>query len=350
MGYSMNNSKEKIGPFSDNPIMIGYDNRLFDFDAEFGYVFPNNQLVDEKGFIAFEDKIAALKKRDNKNFLVLNIGDSSVSGWNSDNVYKGCPDPTAALFSYKTYSDILENKYSVDVINAGVPGYTTYQAKKYTVTILKALARNEIFVDYVSTYLGNNDCAFNGLLEDKTRIDYKAVSQNEILTRVSEADFIRNYEELLGTIKDYGAMPVVLIPALNYRGRPGLRSKKYIEEFQRQIKEFFHEKVRSMFFEAERAYQSGNYELALEKDLLLPRIKNGYKKILESLISQQNTLFIDAHEFIKDENDFVDYCHPTEKVNEQIAKAISGLLKNKNTAYVRKIDVQDLPADTYTLY
>jgi|SRR3989344_2515058 len=340
----MSDDSAKIGPFSDNPIMIGYDNRLFDFDAELGYIFPNNQIVGQTGFVNFENKIEELKKSGGK-FLVLNLGDSSTSGWNSDMVYKGCPDPTTALFSYKTYSDILGQKYGVDVINAGVPGYTTYQAKKYLPKILKILAQKEIYVDYITIYFGNNDCTFNGL-EDKTRIDFKPISTDEVLARVSEKDFRQNYEELLSIAKEYGATPIILVPASNFKWQPALRSKKYPEELDRQRQEITHKKVKKLFDEAEQAYRSGNYEMALENDLLLPRIKKSYKSLLKSL----NGSVVDTQEFVHDENDFVDYCHPAEIMNERIAEAINQLLKNKNIAYAKKIVEQDLPTDTYTLY
>lgn len=326
--------------------MVGYDNRLFDFDPELGYIFPNSQIVGKTGFVNFADKIVELKKRGGK-YLVLNLGDSATSGWNSDKVYKGCPDPTAALFSYKTYSDILAEKFGADVINAGVPGYTTYQAKKQLAKILKNLAQENIFVDYITIYLGNNDCTYNGL-EDKARIDYKAASGEEILARISEKDFRQNYDEILNIIAEYGAIPIVLIPASNYKWRPGLRSKKYPDELEQQRQEIGDEKIKRLFGEAETAYQSGDYELALEKDVLLPRIKKSYKSVLSSL--PQNILSVDTQNLVQDENDFVDYCHPGESMNERIAEAISRMLTKKNTAHAGKIIDQDLPADTYTLY
>lgn len=343
---SDDNSFSKIGPFSDNPLMIGYDNRLFDFDTELGYAFPNGQIVGEKGFVDFTDKIAELKKRGDK-YLVLNIGDSSTSGWNSDKVYKGCPDPVAALFSYKTYPDILADTFGVATINAGVPGYTTYQAKKQLAKILKTLAQESIYPDYITIYLGNNDCTYNGR-EDKARIDYKIASSAEILARVSEQDFRQNYDEILALAAEYGATPIVLVPASNYRWQPGLRSKQYPEELERQRQKIGDADINSLFGEAEAAYASGDYETALEKDVLLPRIKKAYKAALVSF--SPDALSVDAQQFVQDEGDFVDYCHPNETTNQRIAGAISKLLTKKNMAHTAKVVEQDLPADTYTLY
>ncbi len=342
----MGNDSPKIGPFSDNPVMIGYDNRLFDFDSELGYVFPNGQIVGKKSFVDFTNKIGELKKRGGE-FLVLNLGDSATSGWHSDKVYKGCPDPTAALFSYKTYSDILEEKFDVDVINAGVPGYTTYQAKKQLTKILKLLAQESIYVDYITIYLGNNDCTYNGL-EDTRRIDFKVGVRGKVLARVAEKDFRQNYDEILRVVGDYGATPIILIPGSHFKWQPGLRSKQYPDELEQQRQEIGDSTIKQLFNEAEVAYESGDYELALEKDLLLPRIKKFYKSALLSL--SQNILSIDTQSLVQGENDFIDYCHPGERMSEKIAGAISRLLIKKNTAYAEKLVEQDLPADTYTLY
>lgn len=325
--------------------MIGYDNRLFDFDPELGFAFPNGQIVAGKEFVDFADKIGELKKCGDK-YLVLNIGDSSTSGWNSDKVYKGCPDPAAALFSYKTYSDILADTFGVATINAGVPGYTTYQARKQLAQILKTLAQEGIYPDYITIYLGNNDCAYNGR-EDKARIDYKIASNGKVFTRVSEQDFRQNYDNMLTLTAEYGATPIVLVPASNHHWKPGLRSKQYPEELERQRQEIGDADIQRLFGEAEIAYASGDYETALEKDVLLPRIKKAYKSTLVSL--SPDTLSVDTQQFVQNESDFVDYCHPNETASQRIAEAISKLLTKKNTAHSVKVE-QGLPADTYTLY
>lgn len=344
----MSKKLDKISPFPDNPIMIGYDNRLFSFDDALGYKFAKNQIIGESGFIGLNDKISELKKRKGR-FLILNFGDSATSGWNSDKVYKGCPNPLAALFSYKTYSDLLKEKYGVDTINAGVPGYTTYQAKKYLGAILKKLSQNQIYVDYVTTYLGNNDCTFNGL-EDKVRIDYKIDSESEIITRVSKDDYIENYNEIAKTVASYGANLIILLPASNYKWEPGLRSSYYPNERNEQLHKLTNQKVRALFEESNKAYQLGDYELALEKDLLLPRIKLDYKTSLKLFASEKGIIQIDSQNFVKSERDFVDYCHPNEQLNGRIAEAINSFLKSKNIGCPPNIFQENLPLDTYTLY
>jgi len=344
----MDKDSKKVGPFSDNPLMIGYDNRLFESDPALGHVFPENRIVDQKGLISLDEKIASIKESKGS-FVVLNIGDSSTSGWNSDNVFYGCPDPYAALFSYKTYSDILQLKYSISSINAGVPGYTTYQAKKYLEILLKKFSAEKIAIDYVTLYLGNNDCTYNGL-EDKTRIDSKIPSKGEILTRVSLEDFKNTYREMIKIIREYGAEPIILNSASNYKWQPGLRSKKYPEELQKQIIKLTDQKIKVLFSESEKEFEQQNFEASLEKDLLLPRIKEAYKKAVRNIGKETSALLIEVQDCIKDESDFVDYCHPGEAASERIADAVKACLKVKNTSNFQTPVPQDLPSDTYTLY
>lgn len=337
--------QDKISPFSDNPIMIGYDNRIFDFDADLGYVFPSNQLIGKEGFVDLEKKIFDLKNS-SQNFTILNVGDSSVSGWNSNKVFKGCPDPLSALFSYKTFSVFLEEK-NINVINAGVPGYGSYQVKKYTERLLKKLAQSKIAVDYVSIYVGNNDCTFNGI-EDKTRIDQKAPSENEIFTRVSKTDFAENLRDIAKVIKSYGAEPIFIVPASNYNWRPGIRSEKYPDELNQEIYLISNEPVKELLSDSQKAYGSGDLKLALEKDLLLPRIKEEYKNTIIEVSKEMDVSLIETQDLVV-EKSFVDYCHPSETLNASIADRIHKILKKKNTAYPSKLP-QDVTSDTYTLY
>lgn len=324
--------------------MLGYDTRLFAFDPELGYVFPKTHLVSRLGFTPLATTIHTLTRRIGP-FLILNLGDSSTSGWNSDKVYSGCHDPTAALFTYPTYSDFLALKYKVDVINAGVPGYTTYQAHKYLSRLLKLLAQNKIYVDYVTIYLGNNDCTYNGP-EDKARLDYKAPSTAEVFTRVTENDFRSHYDQLLTTSQEYGSTPIVLVPASNFEWPPGLRSKRYPAELRQRRHMIQHHRINDLLATAERAYHAHDYDTALENDFLLPRIKTPYKSILYSV----SALAIDTQPFARDPTDFIDYCHPGARINERIADAIYHVLTTSNTAYMRTLTDAPVPSDTYSLY
>ena len=155
--------------FSDNPFMMGYDNNIFEEDLELGFRFPKRKLVGSKGFVKLKDVIRSICSGDK---VVINIGDSSTTGWNSNKIYRGNKDPDAAFFTYKTYSQLLEEQSELVVVNAGVTGYTSLQGRKYLEILMKEFARKNISVDYVTIYLGNNDPVYNKY-EDKVRLDRK---------------------------------------------------------------------------------------------------------------------------------------------------------------------------------
>jgi hypothetical protein len=211
---------------------------------------------------------------------------------------------------------------------------------------LKVLAQNGVHVDYVTIYLGNNDCTYG--LSDKSRIDYKAPADTEIMLRVSVHDFKQNYTEMLCTIQEYGATPISIVPAFNLKWPPGMRSKKYPGELQQQRTRLFDKRIKQLFINAENAYNSGDYEMALENDFLLPRIKKLYRTMFESL--PKYIPLLDAQPMVLSDDDFIDYCHPGERLNERIAVAIHQLLATKNMTYTNSAMTGDLPEDTYTLY
>ena len=116
-------------PFSHNPFMSGYqERRIFERDKNLGFRFLGGKLITRNDFSTLE-KI--LVNGTDNNCVVLNMGDSSTSGWNSDYAYEGQENPRAVFFTYKNYSDLLEEQSSCLVINAGVPGYSSFQGKKY---------------------------------------------------------------------------------------------------------------------------------------------------------------------------------------------------------------------------
>ena len=164
----MTNISEQNG-FSENPFMIGYDNRIFEGDETLGFRFPDGKLIPSKSFVPLEELVREVRTGYP---TFLNIGDSSTSGWDSNRTFRGNQDPTAPCFSYKTYSTLLEEQLFSNVFNAGVPGYTSNQGRKYLESLLKKLLRSRVKVDYVTIYLGNNDCTYNQH-EDRVRLDAK---------------------------------------------------------------------------------------------------------------------------------------------------------------------------------
>ena len=96
------------------------------------------KLIGKNSFVPLQEIVKAAKSHGGK--IVLNLGDSSTSGWNSDMVAAGGGTP---FFTYKTYSDILSEK-GLFVINAGVPGYTSLQGKFYLKRLLSTFEKEGI--------------------------------------------------------------------------------------------------------------------------------------------------------------------------------------------------------------
>lgn len=338
--------------FSDNPFMMGYDSHIYQADPELGFIFPQEQVVGPKKFVSLDSILHSVKKDD---LVILNLGDSSTSGWNSNRVYKGVKNPYAALFTYKTYSQILEEKYKVKAINAGVPGYSSLQGSKYLKRLLKKMARHGIFIDAVTIYFGNNDSTYNQY-EDKVRLDYKQPSVENTL-RVSPADFKKNIGDMIETARSYGACPIIIIPLINYNRQPGIRSIRYKKEFREALQKLKDSQIKKDLLQAIAFYSQGKLEKSAELDFVLPRIKKPYIIEFKKIARERHLPLIDIRKNITRTSAskyFVDYCHPREKVNEILADKIYGVVKKypkRKISLARQNDDNfTLPEETYTLH
>lgn len=309
--------------FSDNPFMIGYDNRIYEEDKELGFRFPGGKLVGSGSFITLDKIIAEIRPwEDNLGYpVILNIGDSSTSGWNSDRIFKGNEDPNAAFFTYKTYSDLMrENPSYPFVINAGVPGYSSLQGKKYLEQLLKKLSKEGIQVHYVIIYFGNNDCTFN-LYEDKVRLEGKIPSVNHKGERVSCEDYQKNLADMIEIIREYGAKPILIAPVAHYDWEPGIRSNVHKQESIDILRNLDNNELKKEIELAKSLYLRGEYKKAHEMDRVLPRIKKAYRKAAHKAARETKTDIIDVQKKIPATNNdeyFADYCHPLERINQMI--------------------------------
>ncbi|MFH1222436.1 MAG: GDSL-type esterase/lipase family protein [Candidatus Micrarchaeota archaeon] len=324
----LQDDKSRSG-FSHNPFMIGYDCDLFEYDKDLGFRFPEGKMIGKDGFVSMEQVIENIKSSGKK--VILNLGDSSTSGWNSNNVSKNNKN-SKPFFTYRTYSDILAEKSDFYVINAGVPGYTSLQGKLYLKKLLAVLENAGIKVDYVTIYFGNNDSTWN-VLEDRYKINdgepksYAYGVFKDLLhqvKRVSEENFKTNIEEMIMTTKTYGARPIVIVPSVRYHWKPGLRSELHEEEFW-----FAWAKVSPAIKDDLRKaiplYEQERYLEAYELDNVIPRIKPGYLAALKRATEKQAVALVDTQGSIDEKKVsryFVDYCHPTEKLNEIIVEKI----------------------------
>jgi hypothetical protein len=88
--------------FAENPFFIGHDNEIFLPDSNLGFIHKGGDFIGNNGFIYFNEAIKSL--REPSGTKILNLGDSSTSGWNSDAISKEREEsPSSPFFHYKTY-------------------------------------------------------------------------------------------------------------------------------------------------------------------------------------------------------------------------------------------------------
>jgi lysophospholipase L1-like esterase len=321
-------SSRDVSGFSDNPFMIGYDSRIFEEDEFLGFRFPQGALVGENSLLSLEDTLKSIHER-KAPLIIVNMGDSSTAGWNSDRTFKGNADPLSPLFTYKTYSDLMRGHPShPHVINAGMPGYSSLQGARYLEILLRRIARAGISVDYVTLYFGNNDGVYNQH-EDKVRIDAKKPSADSGGERVVRKDFEKYIRRMLETVAEYGARPILILPPVRYHWTPGIRSQRYAEESEEAFHALRNDALREQIEKARRLYQEGKFPEACECDVVLPRLKKRYKNSLHKIAARTRTPVIDIQRIVTEspEEYFVDYCHPSERANVQLCQNIFDVIQ-----------------------
>lgn len=310
--------------FSRNPFMIGYGTDLFSRDRELGYRFPLGRLVGHARFVPLG---AAIRHARSAEMVVLNMGDSSTSGWNGDNVYGGVADPEQAFFTYKTYAQLLEERWSCTAINAGVPGYSSFQGKKYQERLLRKLAQAHVSVRAVTLFFGNNDATYNGA-EDKVALGQATQTAGEF-RRVSIGDYIQNMREMIDLANSLSITPILISPVVNHYWKPGLRSRRFPGEFPRALSQLKDDRVMRDLGRACELYSKGEFEAATELDCVLPRAKRAYIVALRDLAESTRTRLIDIQPRLSASDRgkyFADYCHPREPANLMIADEVAGIV------------------------
>jgi hypothetical protein len=155
---------DAMGKVFDNPMGKLFDHPLMKHQVTGNQFVKNAQgeirlrgdFVGEQRYIALKDVRA--EAQTSKQKIVLNIGDSSTSGWDSDVVALNQRMEKALgsafdnnhalfpLFNYKTYPDCLRDNLGDKfiVLNAGIPTHTSLNGLRR----LKELARHLTMLVY----------------------------------------------------------------------------------------------------------------------------------------------------------------------------------------------------------
>jgi lysophospholipase L1-like esterase len=346
-----NSIEEKLIPVGDTP---------FGNDPYLGRTLkPGQDFIGANGFISFTDAIAEIKA--NKKPIVLNIGDSSTSGWDTqvtieNQERKANNQPLlSAFFRYPNYSDLLRkqlgNEYTI--LNAGIPGHTSINGRRRLKQLLNQFQSNGITADYVSIYYGNNDCQWEFNVEDKAklrssrltplfidrlRLKMQQPDTKHIRLRTNKRDFAYNIRNMLSICINHGAAPMLILPEVPLYWEPGkrfVRENFPVNETMPGGKMVLAALARSLQLwnlvidEPWSEEKHTSLEAAREMDFVIPRIKKVYREALETTAREMGIPLVRTS-FPKEENDgeyYVDYCHPIGAANVAIAGEIAKTLE-----------------------
>jgi len=327
-----------------------------------GYVFKDNAIIGREGFLDLDNSIKQIKIRTGYT-SVLNMGPSSTSGWNGEVAYKSRDTATDALFTYETYSDLLGNEPRFyNVINAGVPGYTSLQGLKYLQRLLKMSAKEGVHFDFVTLYFGDNDGRFKAV-EDKVVLDGKLPSDNYGGQRVTLADYKKNVQTAIQLCRQYGSEPIVIVPLARYNWEPGIWSADNRAQCLDDLTEVTNQNLLENLTQARLHFDRGEFQKDHELDTLLPRMQKSYRNALIGISKKECAPIVDLQRQIpltNNDNLFIDYCHPSPELNSMIAESVQNIIhKHKQKQPFRKrirdlikrntiqVDKNGIPTDIY---
>lgn len=366
-----------INKLFHNPLVVAQvkEELVFEPDYFLGHKSPpGKDFFGELDFVSFQTVVYESHKTGKE--IVLNLGDSSTSGWDSTVVEDNrrakefsVENIKLPFFKYKTYSDFLRKKIDEYIIvNAGIPAYTSVQGARYLSVLLDAFHAENCKIKCVTIYFGNNDCSWNAnredkfvipgnpvsflqkvytawfndsmyaklTLADKMRRKSAAIHTESVITRTGIDDFSRNIDAMITICKDRGIAICLIEPVVPLLWEPGKRAKNidFPSPFDKNSPGGFH--VYKLLEEANSFWKRGisllkkkdryddmitNLANAMENDFLVPRIKKAYNFTLEKVALRRDVSLIKV-DIPRDESEIeyiLDYCHPDEPTNKMIA-------------------------------
>ena len=360
-----------------------------------GHTMPaGKEFIGTDDYLSMDAVIAEARR--SKKSIILNIGDSSTSGWASDSVTRnrelralGRPLlPT--FFQYRTYTDFLRSRVGSDhlVVNAGVPAHTSVQGSRRIRLLLDRFHRESIEVHWVTIYFGNNDSVWDGNRQDKDWVGVDSESSagsgcsieqgTAVITRSLPGDYKAALGDIIRTCRRFAAIPIMIEPITPLYWKPGTRVRG--EDLGRTQKPGS-SLVYRLLDEARELWSiaigtDGHCELKIaalgevrEKDYIVPRIKRAHLAVLRQVVQELEVplVSVDLDRTQDDIRYFIDYCHPIGDANQMIADAIADVIAtgqmSADTA-VRTVagdqakqwepeggsSLLELPVDHYTLY
>lgn len=360
--------KAKGAAFFHNPVIQkqAADSAVFEPDATLGHRLKGAGLLDRKSrslkplseIISNAEEAMHQGKE-----IILNFGDSSTSGWDSDVVAENAHQVSSdgkvqsPFFTYLTYSDILSERRNTHVINAGVPGYSSVQGSIFGSEVLHSLRDRGVTPRYVTIYFGNNDSAWNGNYQDLNfvrspdrglmqlrliELIARFMERKILVSRVLTSDYNFAIRRLINEVREFGAHPILIRPIIPYNWPPALRANGLEAEVASLHSSLKGTKAEVLLSESEKSYQLGKSHLgagnnteakrafidAQNSDFIVPRIKPPFVEVLKQIAHEENIPLVDVQSDIPadDKSYFIDYCHPIEPGNRMIVKALEEII------------------------
>jgi lysophospholipase L1-like esterase len=319
--------------FAGNPFLSIYSVGYFVRDKHLGHRFFGGALVGSKHFCGLQSLVSAIRREPRR--VVLCLGDSSMSGWNSDNVTLQGVCSESVFFTYPTFPDYLRKMYGCHVINAGVPGFSSLQGLRYGCELLAYLSDASVKVDFVVIFFGNNDATFSSL-GDAERLR-GGERPNKEKMRVPVLEYGDNVEGLVRMCDRHGASPVVIVPPRNLGWAPGVRCKRFPQEMHEAFAKLNDSGARRSLAEARERFGRGEWDMAAELDIVLPRIKERYVNSLVELARAYKVRLIKIPDRELTTDSFLDYCHPAPILNQRLAMEIGQHCSLTRTSYSKRV-------------
>lgn len=360
-------------------------------DFHQGHTMPaGKEFIGPDDYLSIDEVIAEARR--SRKPIILNIGDSSTSGWDSNVVtrnreLRALGEPLLpTFFQYPTYADLLRGKVGSDyvVVNAGVPAHTSIQGSRRLGLLLDRLHCESVEVHWVTIYFGNNDSVWDGNRQDKDWVginsaaEYPTEHETAVITRSLPSDYKTAMGDIVRTCRRFGATPVVIEPITPLYWKPGTRvrgedlgrtPKPGSSLVYRLLDEARDLWSTAMATNGDSALKVAALAEAAEKDYIIPRIKRPHLAVLRQVVEELevSTVSVDLDRSQDDMRYFIDYCHPIGDANQRIADAIAEVIAAGRTSAVaaerpvlgdqalRRDPVGgstllDLPLDHYTLY
>jgi lysophospholipase L1-like esterase len=312
---------------------------------------------------------------------VLCVGDSTTFGWRV---------AEAETFPARLEALLAGGGEDRQVLNAGVPGYSSFQAALAAEELLPRLDPQVLIV-----LVGNNDgwpaarsdrqlhedgraraWVVRALSASRTLVwlkealapgeprDFRPFGLQDAGPRVGREEFVENVRRMISLARERGARVVVVSPPVNFYHQP-LRLEDFLPdpaaargeweevwEYARRddVDEALRRVATSLAASPERTdllwlrgmllSQAGRLaegraalEEAVERHPYPERIKPSYRRALADLAREENAEFLDAEEVLRAASPagepmrlYQDWCHPTAEGHRVLARALADLL------------------------